>query len=84
MFPGKQCSRVTIRTTDGRAVSHRVDVPKGDPRDPMTEAELQVKFDALAEPVMSDKRRVELRDAVLALEALGDVGELMALCVADG
>jgi 2-methylcitrate dehydratase len=83
LFPAQQCSRVTITTTDGRVVSHRVDVPKGDPRDPMTEAELRVKFDALAEPVMSEKRRGELREAVFALESLGDVGELMKLCVAD-
>ena len=29
-FPAKQCSRVTITTTDGRSFTHKVDVPKGD------------------------------------------------------
>ena len=82
-FPAKQCSRVTITTTDGRKLTHQVDVPKGDPRDPMTIDDLKVKFDALAEPIMSGKRRAELRDAVFALDKLDDVGKLMALTVAD-
>ncbi|MCH9002720.1 MAG: MmgE/PrpD family protein, partial [Planctomycetes bacterium] len=60
-----------------------LDVPKGDPRDPMTPDELQVKFDALAEPVMSDKRRAELKDCIFSLDLLDDVNRLMALTVAD-
>ena len=42
-----------------------------------------MKFDALAEPVMSEPKRRELRDAVFALETLEDVGKLMVLTVAD-
>ncbi|MFQ5805916.1 MAG: MmgE/PrpD family protein [Phycisphaerae bacterium] len=82
-FPAKQCARVTVTTTDGRQFTHQVDVPKGDPRDPMTLDELQVKFDALAEPVMSERRRTKLREAVFALEDIGDVGRLMQVCVTD-
>ncbi len=82
-FPGKQCSRVTITTIDGRTMSHQVDVPKGDPRDPMTIEDLQVKFDALAGPIMSEQRRTELRDAVFDLDNIDDVGKLMNLTVAD-
>ncbi len=83
VFPAKQCTRVTITTTDGRKMTREVDVPKGDHRDPMTDEELQVKFDALAEAVMTEKRRGELRDAVSSLDKLDDVGKLMALTVAD-
>jgi len=82
-FPAKQCSRVTITTQDGRKLTHQVDVPKGDPRDPMTEEELRVKFDALAEAVMSESRRNALHKAVFALETLDNLNELMALTVAD-
>jgi len=82
-FPAKQCARVTITTKDDRKFSHQLDVPKGDPRDPMSLDELQVKFDALAKPVMSDGRRTELREAVFSLDTLDDAGKLMALCVAD-
>jgi len=44
LFPKFQTSRVTITTNDGKEHSTRVDVPKGDPRDPMTEDEIAVKF----------------------------------------
>jgi 2-methylcitrate dehydratase len=82
-FPAKQCTRVTITTTDGRKLTGERDVPKGDPRDPMTLEELQVKFDALAEPVMSASRREDLRSQIFELENVADVGALMALTVAD-
>ena len=47
LFPKFQPSRVTITTNSGKSHSTRVDVPKGDPRDPMTEEEIAVKFTAL-------------------------------------
>jgi len=82
-FPAKQCSRVTITTNDGKSFSHQVDVPKGDYRDPMSIDEIQVKFDALAGPIMSESRRAEIKEAVFDLENLADVGALMNLTVAD-
>ncbi|MEW6253764.1 MAG: MmgE/PrpD family protein, partial [Planctomycetota bacterium] len=82
-FPAKQCTRVTITTTDGRRLVAERDVPKGDPRDPLTLEDLQNKFDALAEPIMSAKRRAQVRDLVFGLEELKDAGKLMKLCVAD-
>jgi 2-methylcitrate dehydratase len=82
-FPAKQCTRVTIETRDGKSFTHALDVPKGDPRDPMTLEELQVKFDALADPIMSEKRRAELSECVFSLESLDEVGRLMQLTIAD-
>ena len=82
-FPAKQCTRVTITTTSGQSFTAERDFPKGDPRDPMTIDEIGEKFDALAEPVMTDSRRKELREAIFSLEKLEDVGDLMALTVAD-
>jgi 2-methylcitrate dehydratase len=82
-FPAKQCTRVTITTTSGKTFTAERDFPKGDPRDPMTIDEIGEKFDALAEPVMSESRRKDLRDMVFSLEKLNDVGELMSLTAAD-
>ncbi len=36
LFPKIQPCRVEIETTDGKIFDRRIDVPKGDPRDPMT------------------------------------------------
>ena len=82
-FPAKQCTRVTITTTSGQSFTAERDFPKGDPRDPMTIEELGEKFDALAEPIMTDSRRKWLRETIFSLETLDDVGDLMALTVAD-
>lgn len=82
-FPDRQCTRVTITTGDGRAFTHAMDYPKGDPRDPMTLEELDVKFDALASPVLSVGRRGALREAVLSLETIDDAGPLMELTISD-
>ncbi len=49
----------------------------------MTPQELQVKFDALAEPIMAEGRRDELKQTVFELEKVDDVGKLMDLTVAD-
>ncbi len=83
LFPAKQATRVTIKTASGQEFVKRRDMPKGDPRDPMSEEELQIKFDALAEPILSDRRRQELRETVFSLEKLDSAGRLMELCVAD-
>jgi 2-methylcitrate dehydratase len=52
LFPQFQPSQVTITLKDGKSHTQRVDVPKGDPRDPMTEDEIAVKFNALGEDVV--------------------------------
>jgi 2-methylcitrate dehydratase len=53
VFPALQRVVVTIRTTDGCEFSCQLDYPKGDPRNPLTDREVEEKFEALAEPVLS-------------------------------
>ncbi len=81
MFPERQPSRVTIVTKDDRSYSSRVDVPKGDYRDPMTVEEIRVKFEALAAGAFSKAECDTIRDKTMSLESIEDVGELMALLV---
>ncbi len=82
-FPAKQCTRVTITTADGRELVNEREIPKGDPRDPMTIEELDEKFTALSEPIMTEGRRSGLKAAIFDLENCTDVGDLMKLTVAD-
>ena len=83
LFPKLQRVIVTIHTTDGREFTKQLDYPKGDPRNPLTDQEVEEKFDALAAPVLSDEARKRLKDAVWSLEKVGSVSELMDLCRAD-
>ena len=83
VFPELQRVIVTIRTVDGRELEERLDYPKGDPRNPLTDAQVEEKFDALAAPVLSRNARRRLKDAVWNLEKLDSVAELMDLSRAD-
>jgi 2-methylcitrate dehydratase len=83
LFPKFQPSRVTITTNDGKDYSTRVDVPKGDPRDPMTEEEIAVKFTALGGDVIGKKQCEKLRHCIMSLDSAKDVGELLELTVAN-
>ena len=83
VFPELQRADVEVDTTDGRTFATRLDYPKGDPRNPLTDAEIEAKFDALAAPVMTEAAAARLKDAVWGLEQQGSVTGLMALAKSD-
>jgi 2-methylcitrate dehydratase len=82
LFPKFQPSRVTITTNDGKQHSTRVDVPKGDPRDPMTEDEIAVKFNALGKGIISDDQRRKLQRCIMNFESAKNFDELFELTTA--
>ena len=45
-FPGIQAAVVTVRTADGE-YSERVDFPKGEPENPLTDGEFRARYDGL-------------------------------------
>jgi len=83
LFPELQRVKVVIRTTDGQEHSKQIDYPKGYPRNPLTDQEIEQKFDALAEPVMSAARREQIKETIWNLEQLGFISELMELLTTD-
>jgi 2-methylcitrate dehydratase len=83
LFPAQQANHVTVVTNAGASHELRVNFPKGDPRDPMTLAEISEKFNALAAPIMTEKRRQEIYDAIDNLDKLNNSADFMALCVQD-
>ena len=82
LFPKFQPSRVSITTNDGKSHSTRVDVPKGDPRDPMTEEEIAVKFTALGGDVIGKDQCEKLRKCIMNLDSAKTVDELLELTIA--
>jgi 2-methylcitrate dehydratase len=83
VFPALQRVVVNITTTDGRSFSEQLDYPKGDPRNPLTDQEIEEKFAALAEGVLSPVAQKKLKDAIWHLEKVSSVSKLMALMKAD-
>jgi 2-methylcitrate dehydratase len=83
VFPALQRVIVNIMTNDGRTFSKQLDYPKGDPRNPLSDAEIEEKFRALAEGVLSKKAQDRLIAAIWELEKAPSVAKLMALMKAD-
>jgi 2-methylcitrate dehydratase len=79
VFPALQRVIVTIRTTDGTEFMTQLDYPKGDPRNPLTDREVEEKFEALAEPVLSRAACRRAIEAIWHLDEQASVTELMRL-----
>jgi 2-methylcitrate dehydratase len=82
LFPKFQPSRVTITTNDGKSYSTRVDVPKGDPRDPMTEEEIAVKFNALGGDIIGKEQCQKLQKFVMNIDTADKLDEFLELTTA--
>ncbi|MFQ5650426.1 MAG: MmgE/PrpD family protein [bacterium] len=83
MFPAKQPSKVTIRLKNGQEHSAQLDYPKGDPREPMSEQDLDNKFRSLCTPVLSEAKQKEIKRAVWQMEEFQTINEFMQLLKAD-
>ena len=79
VFPALQRVVANITTVDGRTFTKQLDYPKGDPRNPLTDQEVEEKFSALAEGVLSKRAQKKLKDAIWNLENIDSVSSLMKL-----
>jgi 2-methylcitrate dehydratase PrpD len=70
---------VTIRLTSGEAHSVHIAHATGSPQNPMTDAQLEAKFRALAGEVFSTERTEALLEAAWHLEDAPDLGAFVAL-----
>jgi len=79
-FPANMSGKVTIRAR-GKDYVRKVVVPKGEPDNFLTEAELRAKFHGLADAVLGADKAARLADAVLTIDRGNDVGALIRLSV---
>jgi len=70
---------VTIKTNDGRSLSARVDIPRGDASLPLTDDELLEKYQDCARGQLRQDDIERSASLVRGLEKLGDVGVLMGI-----
>lgn len=82
IFPDNMAGKVKVTTVDGEYETF-ISVPKGEPDNFVTAAELQAKFDGLVGPYLSDGRRAALTEALLGLENADDVSAVMQLSRPD-
>src|ERR1700751_1056723 len=84
VFPALQRVIVNLTTSAGQTFTKQLDYPRGDPRNPLTDQEVEEKFAALAEGVLPAAAQKKLKDAIWNLEKIGSVSKLMGLMKSDG
>ncbi len=83
-FPELQKVRAVITTVDGRTLERRLDYPKGDPRNPLSEDEIMAKMEGLAAGVFDEAGVRNIRETIDRLDEIADLTELAAACTAPG
>lgn len=78
LFPEKTATRVTIHTGRG-SFTTMVEYPRGNPENPLTDAELEAKYHGLTAEVMGEEKSKELAAAVALLEKAENVRTLTEL-----
>ena len=78
VYPRFWPARVRVETTSGQVYVHRVDTPKGDPENPVTDAELDAKFLLLAFRTLSGDDPDRLLSRLRDLDSLADMTQLLA------
>lgn len=68
MFPARQPSKVVVVTKDGREYEAYLEYPKGDPREPMSMADLEHKFNALSASLLSPGKQQAVREMIFSCE----------------
>lgn len=76
-FPSELVSRLEVTTTSGERHVFEGTYPRGHVRNLATPAELDTKFDMLAERVVTAGRREQIRAAVAGLEGCADCSTLV-------
>lgn len=77
LYPANRPYIMEITLKGGEKVTGRVDYPKGDHRNPMTEDELKAKFLSLAGTVLGRTKAIKAMERILDIEHLDSVVKLI-------
>ena len=76
-YPAERWARVELTMKDGRVLRSPPSKPRGDPDEPLSDAEVATKFHMLAEPALGSGRAARIADAVLGFGSDGDLDALI-------
>ncbi|MCL4768065.1 MAG: MmgE/PrpD family protein [Hyphomicrobiaceae bacterium] len=80
VFPEKKACVLSVKTVDGRIVTLRNDGPfRGDPANPLTEADLIQKFNKMTVPILGAEKSDRLLSMLKDLEKLDDATRITEL-----
>jgi 2-methylcitrate dehydratase PrpD len=79
IFPGQFPARLTVRLIDGTEITERVDVNRGGPANPLSDAELARKFSINAERSVDAEHAAQISQACLELASARNLDALVGL-----
>ena len=80
---GMEKSRVTVETGDGNTFAVDTDMPKGHPKNPLSDDEVKKKFRYLSRNFCGDDKTEEIIKKIDTLEKIKNLGEVSGLLQAD-
>lgn len=78
VYPERWPAVAEITTRAGQTHAARIDFPRGDPKNPMTQDELVAKFHNLATPALDQEHRRKTVEACLQLEQVENLASFFA------
>lgn len=84
LYPEAVSNMITLKLKDGRTVTRRVDYPKGNAKNKMTDAEVSAKFHALSDPLIGKSAADKVEQWVNKLETASQINDLPAMLVVPG
>ncbi|PIW27383.1 MAG: MmgE/PrpD family protein [Rhodospirillales bacterium CG15_BIG_FIL_POST_REV_8_21_14_020_66_15] len=82
-FPDNMAGKATVRLKSGEVYERFVEIPKGEPKNFMDQAEFRAKFDGLCAPYMSQAGMEKFAGALLSLEEANSLRSVLALSHGD-
>ncbi|MEK6591380.1 MAG: MmgE/PrpD family protein [Nitrospinota bacterium] len=82
-YPEAMPNIIEIKTRDGRLFSKKITYPKGHPKNPVTDKEVEIKFKSLAADVLSPEQVDTILDKLWHLESINNIGEIMDSIVVE-
>jgi 2-methylcitrate dehydratase len=79
MYPEAVANRVTVKLSSGKVVSKQVDYHKGHPKNPMSDGEVEEKFQRLTKKYLAKNRARRILDAVWDLEKVKDISKVISM-----
>src|SRR6266446_4847731 len=79
MYPEAVANRVTVKLASGKVVSKQIDYHKGHPKNPMSDGEVEEKFQKLTRRILDRSRARRILDAVWNLEKTKDVSKVLSI-----
>lgn len=77
LYPSAIPNRITVKLRDGRELTARVDHPRGHPKNPMTDEEVEDKFRRLTDGLLTPGQVNTVINLVRNLENLKDVKQIL-------